>query len=62
MLHNITDKFEQTIKGCTIKVSIQAPAGAEMTTLHDEVAKLFKFAETNTNQLGLFDKEDAGSE
>jgi len=62
MLHNITDKFEQTIKGMTIKVVVQGPAAATMTPLHDEIAKLFKFAESNTNQLNLFDKDDAGSD
>lgn len=58
MLHSVTDKFKQTIKGCTIEVKVSAPAAATMESLHDEIAKLFKFAEKNTNQLSLFDEDE----
>lgn len=58
MLHKITDKFEQCIRGCTMKVSVQRPAAATMEPLHDQIAKLFKFAEKNTEQLGLFEEDE----
>ena len=53
MLHSITDKYEQTIRGMTIQVKIAAPAGATIDPLKKKVAELFAFAAEDPNQFNL---------
>lgn len=61
MLHNITDKYTKTVRGMEISVSIKAPAGANVQPILEKVEQLFKYAETDPDQLNLgFDDPDQG--
>lgn len=53
MLHSTTEKFEQTVKGVELKITLKAPEGAVVKPILEEIQKLMTYAATDPNQLGL---------
>ena len=59
MLHNITHKTSQTIRGMKIEATIKAPQGANVEAILEKFRQLYKWAEKDPNQFNLpLDKEE----
>jgi len=53
MLHSITHKTSQTIRGMKIEATIKAPQGANVDAILEKFRHLYAWAEKDPNQFNL---------